>query len=109
MPLSIVLDRNRSASYLSVLLAGIGMFGIFLFLTYYLQLTLGYSPVKTGVSFLPMIVALVFMAQISSNFLLPRFGPRVMVPSGMIFAAVGAFWLTGLDLNSATCPASCSR
>ncbi len=104
MPLSIILDRNRSASYLSVLLAGIGMFGIFLFLTYYLQATLGYSPIKTGVSFLPMIVALVFMAQISSNFLLPRFGPRVMVPSGMLFAAAGAFWLTGLDLNSAYFP-----
>ncbi len=104
MPLAIVLDRNRSASYLSVLLAGIGMFGIFLFLTYYLQLTLGYSPVKTGLSFLPMIVALVFTAQISSNFLLPRFGPRVMVPSGMLFAAVGAFWLTGLDLDSAYAP-----
>ncbi|GAB6901674.1 MFS transporter [Kineosporia succinea] len=104
MPLSIVLDRNRSASYLSVLLAGIGMFGIFLFLTYYLQITLGYSPIKTGLSFLPMIVALVFTAQISSNFLLPRFGPRVMVPSGMVFAAVGAFWLTALDLNSAYFP-----
>ncbi|MCD5310112.1 MFS transporter [Kineosporia babensis] len=104
MPLSIVLDRNRSASYLAVLLAGIGMFGIFLFLTYYLQLTLGYSPIRTGVSFLPMIVALVFTAQISSNFLLPRFGPRVMVPSGMLFAAVGAFWLTALDLNSSYAP-----
>ncbi|MBT0772164.1 MFS transporter [Kineosporia sp. J2-2] len=104
MPLSIVLDRNRSASYLSVLLAGIGMFGIFLFLTYYLQLTLGYTPIKTGLAFLPMIVALVFTAQIGSNFLLPRFGPRIMVPSGMIFAAAGAFWLTALDLNSSYWP-----
>jgi len=104
MPLTIVLDRNRSASYLSVLLAGIGMFGIFLFLTYYLQLTLGYSPIRTGVSFLPMIVSLVFTAQISSNFLLPRFGPRVLVPSGMVFSAAGAFGLTFLDVDSSYLP-----
>ena len=52
---SIVLDRNRGAAYSSVLIAGAGMFGIFLFVTYYLQTSLDYSPIQTGLSFLPMI------------------------------------------------------
>jgi hypothetical protein len=50
-----VLDRNRGGAYLSILIAGSGMFGIFLFITYYLQQTLGFSPVTTGLAFLPMI------------------------------------------------------
>ncbi len=50
-----MLDRNRGGAYLSILIAGCGMFGIFLFLTYYLQQTLGYSPVITGLAFLPMV------------------------------------------------------
>ena len=104
MPLGIILDRNRAASYLTVLFAGIGMFGIFLFLTYYLQLTLGYSPIRTGVAFLPMIACLVFTAQISSNFILPRVGPKILVPSGLLFAGAGAFWLTALDLGSSYVP-----
>ena len=55
LPPRVVLDRNRGGAYLTVLIAGAGMFGIFLFLTYYLQQTLGYSPVVTGLAFLPMI------------------------------------------------------
>ena len=55
LPPRVVLDRNRGAAYLGILIVGAGMFGIFLFLTYYLQDTLGYSPVITGVAFLPMI------------------------------------------------------
>ena len=55
LPLAIVRDRNRAAAYASVLIAGAGLFGIFLFVTYYLQTSLGYSPIQTGLSFLPMI------------------------------------------------------
>src|SRR5262249_24772767 len=52
LPPRVVLDRNRGAAYLAMLIVGAGMFGIFLFLTYYLQQTLGYSPVVSGVAFL---------------------------------------------------------
>ncbi len=58
LPPRIVLDRNRGGAYLTMLIASAGMFGIFLFLTYYLQQTLGFSPVLTGVAFLPMVACI---------------------------------------------------
>lgn len=100
LPLSIVLDRNRGAAYSSVLIAGAGMFGIFLFVTYYLQATLHYSPIRTGLSFLPMIGMLVVAAQLGTNFLVPRLGPKIMVPAGMTLGAVGMIYLTHLDATS---------
>jgi len=100
LPLSIVLDRNRGAAYSSVLIAGAGMFGIFLFVTYYLQTTLGYTPIQTGLSFLPMILLLITAAQLSTNIFVPRFGPKVMVPIGMTLAALGMVWLTHLDVTA---------
>lgn len=100
LPLAIVLDRNRGAAYISVLIAGAGMFGIFLFVTYYLQTSLHYTPVQTGLSFLPMIGMLVLAAQLSTNLLVPRLGPKVMVPFGMMLGAIGMVYLTNLDLGS---------
>ncbi|MBM7506087.1 MFS transporter [Agromyces aurantiacus] len=100
LPLSIVLDRNRGAAYASVLIAGAGMFGIFLFVTYYLQTSLGYTPIQTGLAFLPMIAMLVLAAQLSTNLFVPRFGPKIMVPIGMVLAASGMVLLTRLDLDS---------
>jgi EmrB/QacA subfamily drug resistance transporter len=100
LPLAIILDRNRGAAYSSVLIAAIGLFGIFLFVTYYLQTSLHYSPIKTGLAFLPMIALLVIAAQLSTNILVPRLGPKVMVPIGMTLAAVGMAYLTRLDLSS---------
>ena len=104
LPLSIVLDRNRGAAYSSVLIAGAGMFGVFLFVTYYLQTSLGYSPMQTGFSFLPMIAMLVLAAQLSTNLFVPRFGPKVMVPFGMVVAATGMVLLTRLDAQSTYAP-----
>ncbi|HWU45338.1 MAG TPA: MFS transporter [Humibacter sp.] len=100
LPLHIVLDRNRGAAYSSILIAGAGMFGIFLFVTYYLQTTLKYTPIQTGLAFLPMIVMLVTAAQLSTNIFLPRFGPKLMVPFGMVIAASGMIYLTHLGLAS---------
>jgi EmrB/QacA subfamily drug resistance transporter len=100
LPLAIILDRNRGAAYSSVLIAGAGMFGIFLFVTYYLQVSLHYSPIQTGLSFLPMIGMLVLAAQLSTNIFVPRFGPKIMVPFGMTLAAIGMIYLTHLDLTS---------
>jgi len=104
LPLAIVLDRNRGAAYLSVLIAGAGLFGIFLFVTYYLQLTLGYSPVQTGLAFLPMIGMLVLAAQLGTTVLVPRFGPKVLVPVGMTLGALGMFNLTFLNVSSTYAP-----
>ncbi|UFS59071.1 MFS transporter [Subtercola endophyticus] len=100
LPLAVVLDRNRGASFLSVLIAGAGMFGIFLFVTYYLEVSLHYSPIQTGTAFLPMIVMLVIAAQLSTNIFVPRFGPKVMVPTGMVIGVIGMLLLTRLDTNS---------
>ncbi|UWE11586.1 MFS transporter [Actinacidiphila bryophytorum] len=100
LPLRVLLDRNRGASFTVLAVSGAGMFGVFLFLTYYLQQSLSYTPVKTGLGFLPMIGALMVAAQLATNSLLPKLGPRPIVPLGMLMAAAGMAWLTVLDLNS---------
>jgi EmrB/QacA subfamily drug resistance transporter len=89
LPLRIVLNRFRGGAYLAIGLSAIGVFGIFLFLTYYLQLTLAYSPVKAGLAFLPMIAAIVAASTISSGALMPRTGPRPLITAGMLIAAGG--------------------
>jgi EmrB/QacA subfamily drug resistance transporter len=100
LPLRVLTDRNRGASFIMLALSGAGMFGVFLFLTYYLQESLGYSPVRTGLAFLPMIGALMVAAQITTNMLVPRFGPKTVVPAGAVIAAAGLAMLTTLSLTS---------
>jgi EmrB/QacA subfamily drug resistance transporter len=100
LPLRIVADRNRGGSLLAMLTAAIGMFGVFLFLTYYLQQTLGYSPVKTGFAFLPMVGAIIATSTTSSTVLLPRLGPRLLIPTGMLLSAVGMVLLAQLSAHS---------
>jgi EmrB/QacA subfamily drug resistance transporter len=93
LPMRIVLDRFRGGAYLAIGLSAVGMFGIFLFLTYFLQENLGYSPVTTGLAFLPMIAALIVSSTSSSGLLMPRIGPRILVPAGMVIAAGGLVML----------------
>ncbi|MEU1181393.1 MFS transporter [Streptomyces sp. NPDC005820] len=100
LPLRILLDRNRAASFFAVLISGAGMFGVFLFLTYYLQLNLGFSPTKTGVAFLPMVGALMVTAQLGTTVLVPRMGPKAVIPLGFAIAAAGMAWLTGIGVGS---------
>jgi protocatechuate 3,4-dioxygenase beta subunit len=100
LPLRVLADRDRGAALSTVLISSAGMFGVFLFLTYYLQSTLGYSPVKNGVAFLPMVGALMVMAQLATNWLVPKIGPKVIVPIGMLLGAGGMVWLTRLGLHS---------
>ncbi|MTD55053.1 MFS transporter [Amycolatopsis pithecellobii] len=100
LPLRVVLDRNRGGSYLAVFLLGIGMFAIFLFLTYYLQQNLGFSPVSSGLAFLPMIGALMITATAATSVLLPRFGPKPLIGLGMLIAGGAMFWLSGIDTTS---------
>ena len=100
LPLRVVLDRNRGAAYLCVGVVGAGMFGVFLFLTYYLTSTLGFTPVQTGAAFLPMVGGVMISAMVSGSVLLPRFGPRSLVTLGALMGAGGLFWLTGIGLDS---------
>ncbi|MEU7300420.1 MFS transporter [Streptomyces sp. NPDC007206] len=100
LPLRILLDRDRAASFLAVLITGAGMFGVFLFLTYYLQLNLGFSPTKTGVAFLPMVGALMVTAQVGTTVLVPRLGPKTVIPLGFAVAMAGMAWLTGIGVGS---------
>ena len=95
-----VLDRNRGGAYLAVLIVGAGMFGIFLFLTYYLQQTLGYSPVITGVAFLPMIAMVVVSANLSNVVLMPRFGPKPLVTDRHAARRGRLVWLTRIGVHS---------
>jgi predicted MFS family arabinose efflux permease len=96
LPPRVVLDRNRGGAYLSMLVASAGLFGIFLFLTYYLQQTLHYSPLVTGVAFLPISAALILASNLSTIVLMPRFGPKPLVASGMLAAAGAMVWLAQL-------------
>jgi MFS family permease len=76
LPLRVVLDRDRGGSYLAMFISGAGMFGVFLFLTYYMQQTLGFSPVLTGLAFLPMIGVLATTASIATTVIVPRIGAK---------------------------------
>jgi len=99
LPLSIVLDRNRGGAYLSVMLAIAGMFGAFLFLTYYLQVVLGYSPIEAGLAFLPMTVASQLASWGIASRLVPRVPPRMVMAPGALVAAAGMLVLTQLQVG----------
>ncbi|MCU1657567.1 MAG: drug resistance transporter, EmrB/QacA subfamily, partial [Pseudonocardiales bacterium] len=100
LPLRVILDRNRGGAFLSMLLAAAGMFGVFLFLTYYMQQNLHYSAVRTGLAFLPMCIVLILVASVASTTLGPKVGPKITIPSGMAFGAVAMYLLTHIAPNS---------
>lgn len=100
LPLRVIADRNRGAANLTMLVAGIGMFGVFLFLTYYVQLILGFSPILSGVAFLPMIGALMVTSTLATAVLLPRVGPRWLVALGMALSAAGLLLFAQLAVGS---------
>jgi len=100
MPLGVLLDRNRGTAYLAVGITGIGSFAVFLFLTYYLVDTLHFTPIQSGIAFLPMVAMLIVGAVISGAALMPQFGPRPIVPIGCGLGAVGLALLTGIGAHS---------
>jgi EmrB/QacA subfamily drug resistance transporter len=100
LPMRVVLDRNRGGSYLAIGFTAVAIFGIFLFLTYYMQLTLRYSPVKTGLAFLPMVAAIIVASTVSTAALLPRTGPRPLIPLGMLVAAGGMALLRQIEVDT---------
>ncbi len=99
LPPRVLMDRTRGGSYLAVLFTGAGMFAVFLFLTYYLQAIQGYSAIRTGVAFLPMVAALVVTAQVANLVLLRRVGARVLVTLGLAVSALGMSDFTVLSVD----------
>jgi len=104
LPLRVVLDRDRGGAYLAVAMCGAGMFGVFVFLTYYLQQTLDFSPVEAGAAFLPMTACLVVAAGLAGRALTPRIGPKPVIAVGMLLAATGMIMITGLGVGSSYAP-----
>ncbi|MFI1168662.1 MFS transporter [Streptomyces sp. NPDC020801] len=100
LPLRVVTERNRGGIYLSLGLAIIAMFGLFLFLTYYLQVVKGYSPVKTGFAFLPMIAGMITGSTQIGTRLMTRVAPRLLMGPGFLVAALGMLLLTQLEIGS---------
>jgi EmrB/QacA subfamily drug resistance transporter len=100
LPLRVILDRDRGGSYLALGISGAGMFGVFLFLTYFLQQNLGYTPLKTGLAFLPMTLAIIAVATTVTTKVLGRTGPKPLITAGMIVSAVGMVLLTGIDADA---------
>ncbi|HTU73736.1 MAG TPA: MFS transporter [Trebonia sp.] len=100
LPLGIIADRNRAGANIGVLAAGAGIFGIFLFLTFYLEQNLGYSPIGTGLAFLPMIAMIIIFSNLANIVLLPRIGPRPLISSGLLAAAGAMVWLTGIGAHT---------
>jgi EmrB/QacA subfamily drug resistance transporter len=94
LPLRILLNRVRGGSLVALFLTSIGIFGISLFLAYYLQGTLGYSPLRTGVAFLPLVGAIALSAFIASARLLAVSGPRPLIPAGMLLCMMGMILFT---------------
>ncbi|MEV6104161.1 MFS transporter [Streptomyces sp. NPDC051940] len=100
LPLRVLVDRNRGGVYLSLGLAVIGMFGLFLFLTFYLQVVKEYSALKTGFAFLPMIVGMITgSTQIGARLML-KVPARLLMAPGFLVAALGMGLLTQLQVDS---------
>jgi EmrB/QacA subfamily drug resistance transporter len=100
LPLRVILDRARGGSYACVGLVGIAIFGLSLFLTYYLQVIKGYSPLTSGLLFLPMVGCILLSSNLSSIVFLPRLGPRALIATGMVLGAAGTGYLSRITVTS---------
>ena len=92
LPMRVLLERNRGGAYLASLFVGAGLLAMFLFLGLYLQVILGYSPLKSGFAFLPLTITII-LAAVPTTYLLPKVGPRPLLVTGLVFAAVGLLYL----------------
>jgi Major Facilitator Superfamily len=97
LPLRVIVDRTRGGAYLAVGISAIAIFGTFLFLTFYLQVVKGYSPLATGLLFLPMTACILISSNLSSNIGL---GPRALIAAGMLLSAGGMALLTQVTVTS---------
>jgi EmrB/QacA subfamily drug resistance transporter len=104
LPLRVVLDRRRGGAYVAITLAAIGSFAVFLFLTYYLQQTKGFSPLMSGVGFLPFVAGILTSSTLIVPRLLPRVGPRPLLITGQLLGAAGLLILWRLQVDSGYLP-----
>ncbi|MFF0449281.1 MFS transporter [Streptomyces sp. NPDC004609] len=98
-PLRMFADRNRSGTYLIMMSLAAAMFGMFFFIVLFVQNVLGYSPISSGLAFLPVTAMIVTAAGLSSM-LLPVLGPKPFLASGAVLTGVGMAWLTNLRPDS---------
>jgi EmrB/QacA subfamily drug resistance transporter len=96
LPLRIVTDRSRGGAYASMAIVGAALFSVFLFMTFYMQQILRFSPVKTGLGFLPLTGAIIIVAPLVQTKILPRLGPRAVIVTGMILGITAMVIFTRL-------------
>jgi EmrB/QacA subfamily drug resistance transporter len=99
LPLRVLADRNRSGAYLTMLALATAMFGIFFFLTIFLQNVLGYSPLKAGLAALPFAAVIVVMSGIVSQ-VVARTGARPLMLAGGAITAGGMYWFSHISVHS---------
>ena len=95
LPMRLLADRNRSGAYLIMLCIGTAVFGMFFFITLFMQIVLGYSPIRTGIAYLPFAIGTVTSSALASQ-LIPRVGPRALILTGISAVAGGTFWFSKL-------------
>jgi EmrB/QacA subfamily drug resistance transporter len=93
LPLRVLADRSRSGAYLIMLCIATGLFGLFFFLTLFMQNVLGYSAIRTGIAYLPFAVGVVVASALASQ-LVPRIGARPLIVAGAAMVAGGMFWFS---------------
>ncbi|MFJ9627117.1 MFS transporter [Streptomyces sp. NPDC101175] len=98
-PLRMFRDRNRAGTYAIMLCLSAAIFGMFFFLTLFVQDVLGFSPLMAGFAFLPVSAVIAVGAGLASRFL-PVYGPKPFMVVGAILAAGGLSWLTLTDVHS---------
>ncbi|MEV6684958.1 MFS transporter [Streptomyces sp. NPDC051130] len=98
-PLHMFADRNRAGTYGIMLFLACAMFGMFFFLTLFVQNVLGFSPLRAGLAFLPVSAVIGMGAGLASQ-LLPKLGPKPFMVGGALCSATGLAWLTQTDVHS---------
>jgi EmrB/QacA subfamily drug resistance transporter len=98
LDLSLFRNRGFSGANSVMLLVGLAMFGVFFYVSLYVQQVLGYSPVQAGATFLPWTVLIMFIAPVAGK-LADRIGPRPLVASGMIILAGSLFFFSRLGTH----------
>jgi EmrB/QacA subfamily drug resistance transporter len=99
MPMRIFEERNRGGTYLVMLVVGAGMFGMFYFVTFFVQGVRDYSALKTGIAFLPIALVIGVTAQIVAK-LLPKFGPKPIITTGTVILTIAMLWLSRVSIHS---------
>lgn len=103
LPVRVFANRTRAASFVAMFFAPAAMFAMFFYLSQYVQDVMGYSPIKTGVAFLPFCVGMVVSAGIASN-LINRVDPRFLAGIGTLLAAAGLFGFSRIPFDDSTIP-----